>query len=76
MVFFSEVGQKFFYLRDKVDEIIPFLSEFDCVLEMPLADIFERFGKRFDDILTEESVERIENELKESFNDVNEELRE
>lgn len=65
LVFFSEIGQKIFYLRDKFDEIIPFLSEFDCVLEMPLADTFNRFGIRFDGILTEEAIENIDNCSKE-----------
>ena len=65
-VLFSEENQNLFYLRYRLDEIIPFLSESDCVLQMPQSDIFARFGMRFEDTITEESIEIIEAQLKDS----------
>ena len=56
-----------FYLRYKLDEIIPFLSESDCVLKMPLSDIFLNFGSVFPDKITEEAIENLETKLKEQF---------
>ena len=51
-------------MRYQLDEIIPFLSEADCVLQMPQSDIFARFGMRFEDTITEESIEIIETQFK------------
>ena len=66
LVLFSEESQNLYYMRYQLDEIIPFLSESDCVLQMPQSDIFARFGMRFEDTITEESIEIIEEQLKDS----------
>lgn len=50
-----------------MDEIIPFLSESDCVLKMPLSKIFLRFGSSFSEKITEEAIENLETNLKEKF---------
>ena len=67
LVLFSEEDQNLFYLRYKLDEIIPFLSEADCVLRMYQSDIFSIFGKNFTDLLTEESIETLEAQLQEKY---------
>ena len=54
-------------MRYQLGEIIPFLSESDCVLQMPQSDIFARFGMRFEDTITEDSIEIIEARLKDRF---------
>ena len=67
LVLFSEEDQNLFYLRYKLHEIIPFLSEADCVLRMYQSDIFSIFGKNFTDLLTEESIETLEAQLQEKY---------
>lgn len=66
MVLLSEESKNLYYMRYQLDEIIPFLSEADCVLQMPQSDIFARFGMRFEDTITEESIETIEAQCKDS----------
>ena len=71
LLLFVEEGQNLFYLRYKIDEIIPFLSESDCVLKMPLANIFLNFGSVFPDKITEEAIENLETKLQEKFKMIN-----
>ena len=53
-----------FYLRYEFEEILPFLNENDCVINLPLTQIFERFGRTNVTQITEETCDELEEDLK------------
>ena len=53
-----------FYLRYEFEEILPFFNEDDCVINLPLTQIFERFGKTNVTQITEETCDELEEDLK------------
>ena len=64
----AESKDNFFYLRYSLEEILPFLSEEDCAVKLPLDQIFKKYGKTNVTEITEANVDILENDLKRGFN--------
>ena len=63
LLLFAESENEIFYLRYTLDEILPYLSEEDCVVNIPLSEIFQRFGTTTVNQITKAEIDTLEKDL-------------
>ena len=64
LLLLAESKENYFYLRVPLEEILPFLSEEDCAVKLPLDKIFKKYGKTDVKEITESTVDSLEKDLK------------
>ena len=60
VIFFGRKDSETYYVRVKLDEILPYISEKDCVLPISIDTILAKFGFTGTIQITEENVDLIE----------------